>query len=49
MVKHPQTIQQQQLINCLSVFDHFVELGPKGLNIVGSESAFLKTLGLPFT
>ena len=31
MVKHTQTIRQQQVTNCLSVFDHFVGLALKGL------------------
>ena len=34
MVKHTQTIFQQQPTNCLSVFDHFVWLAFKGLNQV---------------
>ena len=28
------TICQQKLMNCLSVFDHFVELALKGLNVL---------------
>ena len=32
MVKHTQAIGRQQPTNCLSVFDHFVELSLKGLN-----------------
>ena len=31
MVKHTQTIRQQQPINCLNVFDDFVRLAVKGL------------------
>ena len=31
MVKHSKTIHRQKLANCLSVFDHFVELAFKGL------------------
>ena len=31
MVKHTQTIRRQKWTNCLSVFDHFVCLGLKGL------------------
>ena len=31
MVKHTQTICWQLLTNCLSMFDHFVELALKGL------------------
>ena len=31
MVKHTQTIRQQQPTNCLSMFDHFVELAFKRL------------------
>ena len=31
MVKHIEIICRQQLINCFSVFDHFVELALKGL------------------
>ena len=34
MIKHTQTIRQQQPTNCLSVFDHFVGLALKGLNIL---------------
>ena len=33
MVKHTQTIGQQQLTNCLGVFDHFVGLALKGLRM----------------
>ena len=32
MVKHTQAISLQPPTNCLSVFDHFVRLPPKGLN-----------------
>ena len=31
MVKHTQTIRRHQPTNCLSVFDHFVNLALKGL------------------
>ena len=31
MVKHIQTIRRQKLTNCLSVFDLFLGLAPKGL------------------
>ena len=31
MNKQTQTIRRQKLINCLSVFDHFVRLALKGL------------------
>ena len=31
IVKHTQTIRRQQPTNCLSMFDHFVELALKGL------------------
>ena len=31
MVKYTQVIRWQQSMNCLSVFDHFVELALKGL------------------
>ena len=31
MVKHTQTVRRQKPTNCLSVFDHFVELAIKGL------------------
>ena len=34
MVKHTQTICQQQLTNCLSVFDDFVKLVLKGLRFI---------------
>ena len=30
MVKHTQTVRRQKQTNCLSVFDHFVELAIKG-------------------
>ena len=33
MVKHTQAIHQQQLTNCLSVFDHLVGLVLKGLTV----------------
>ena len=33
MVKHIQTIRQQQPTNCLNVFDNFVGLACKGLNL----------------
>ena len=33
MVKHIQTIRQQEPTNCLNVFDHFVGLASKGLNL----------------
>ena len=36
MVKHTQAICRQQSTNCLSVFDHFVELALKGLKLFGS-------------
>ena len=32
MVKHTQTVRRQKPTNCLSVFDHFVRLAPKGLS-----------------
>ena len=32
MVKHTETICRLLPTNCLTVFDHFVGLGPKGLN-----------------
>ena len=31
MVKHTQTIRRQRPTNCLSVFEHFVELAREGL------------------
>ena len=37
MVKHTQTIRQQKPTNCMSMFDHFVGLAPKGL-IVGENN-----------
>ena len=43
-VKHTQTICRLLLTNCLSVFDHFVGLVPKGVNkqvLKGYFSAFL--------
>ena len=33
MIKLTQTNLRQQLTNCLSLFDHFVGLALKGLNI----------------
>ena len=46
MIKHTQTIRQQQPTNCLSVFDHFVGLALKGLNILIQvlKTAFAKRL-----
>ena len=43
MVKHTQTIHRQQPMNCLSVFNQFVGLAPKGL----SESKQINQLLLP--
>ena len=34
MVKYTQTIRRLLPTNCLSVFDHYVELAVKGLNMV---------------
>ena len=34
MFKHTQRIRRQKQTNCLSVFDHFVELALKGLIVV---------------
>ena len=34
MVKHTQTIRREKLTNCLSVFDHFVKLALKGLEVI---------------
>ena len=42
MVKHTQTIRQQIETNCLSVFDHFVELALKGLSETHSIAELLK-------
>ena len=39
MVKHTQTIRWQEPKNCLSMFDHFMGLAPKGLTLI-----FLATL-----
>ena len=36
MAKNIQTIRRQQSTNCLSVFDHFVGLVLKGLNVTVS-------------
>ena len=33
MVKHTQTIRRQQRTNCVSVFDHFMGLVLRGLNV----------------
>ena len=40
MVKRTQTIRLQQPTNCLSVFDHFVELTLKGLKALRYQSQF---------
>ena len=40
MVKHIQTIRQQKPTNCLSVFDHFVELALKGLKEIPFDGTF---------
>ena len=45
MVKHTQTIRRKLPSNCLSVFDHFVGLAPKGLSKYSKkESNYLKIL-----
>ena len=38
MVKHTQTFCWLLLTNCLSVFDHFVGLVPKGLTLISVSS-----------
>ena len=38
MVKHTQTIHRQKPTNCLSVFNHFVELTLKGLTEIYAET-----------
>ena len=44
MVKHTQTIPRLFPRNCLSVFDHFVELALKGLNLFNNEREIYFTL-----
>ena len=44
MVKHTQTIRQQQTTNCLSVFDHFVGLVLKRLKKAYFSSLYSFTL-----
>ena len=49
MVKYTQTIRRQQLMNCLSVFDHFVGLALKRLNnltltTITNNTLFWKTM-----
>ena len=46
MVKHTQTIRQQQPTNCLSVLDHFVGLALKGLNFLIKSSSSSQMLDL---
>ena len=53
MAKHTQAICRQQPKNCLSVFDHFVNLALKGLRVINFEltskirsSAFLTSKDL---
>ena len=45
MVKHTQTIRRLLPTNCLSVFDHFVELGLKGLNF-GCNFCYISGVGM---
>ena len=54
MVKYTQTIRRQQLMNCLSVFDHFVGLALKRLNnltltTITNNTLFWKTMFPSFT
>ena len=53
MAKHTQTIRRLLLTNCLSVFDHFVGLTLKGLDILclppGSISNTATTLNKDYT
>ena len=42
MVKHTQTIRQQQPTNCLSVFNHFVLLVLKGLTLIRRRNVLRK-------
>ena len=44
MVKHTQTIPRLLLRNCLNVFDHFVELALKRLNLINNEREIYFTL-----
>ena len=46
MVKHTQTIRRQKPTNCLSVFDHFVDLARKGLIAVALQPADCKLVAL---
>ena len=46
MVKHTQTIRRQQPTNCLSVFDHFVNLALKGLKKNENNMKLLDHIGL---
>ena len=41
MVKHTQTIHRHQPTNCLSVFDHFVNLALKGVSNIESSRILL--------
>ena len=43
MVRHTQTIRQQQLTNCLSVFDRFVVMALKVLSTVKKINEIKKT------
>ena len=46
MVKHKQAIRRQQPANCLRVFDDFVGLALKGLNILDVKNLQSSVLNL---
>ena len=46
MVKHTQEILRQQSTNCLSVFDHFIGLAPKGLLIKKEKDTLWRRSGV---
>ena len=47
MVKHAQTIRWLLLMNCLSVFDHFVGLALKGLKCAKNSMKYVLWSFLP--
>ena len=44
MVTHTETIRREEAMNCLRVYDHFVELALKGLKYFVPIPAFLQYL-----
>ena len=46
MVKHTQTIRQQEVTNCLSMFNQFVGRALKGLMAIEQDECSLESKGI---